>query len=348
MGAAGSAPYLRRFNTRAFKAETSALALVRLCLTPLTLPLLALFACPLLSVYLVVTTLRRWVVDDPVSPGGPGGMIPRVSSRGEQEGLGDGAQQMTPLPIPTPFLPQTPFTSPLISAFDLGGGAGRGGGAGAGKQQAPAAQQQLQQRQQEGLQQRIRSFDAPSSPLQGPVEEEGEEEEEEEGSDEGSSEGAVAEPAAAAAASNKEGAAAAADGWSFSMGGSGSSFSSTSAPPQEEEGEEEENAAAAAAVAAAAATAATADESASPSPSASTTPSGLSDPVSSSTPSSSSSSSSASPLPPAALAMAMGGNAASGQATAERGAALPGGGMGRQQKEKEGRMKPDEGQQQQS
>ena len=38
VGSAGSAPYLRMFNSRSFKAETSALALARLCFTPLMLP----------------------------------------------------------------------------------------------------------------------------------------------------------------------------------------------------------------------------------------------------------------------------------------------------------------------
>lgn len=110
VGAAGGAHYFRVFNSRSFKAETSALALIRLCLTPLTLPLLLFMACPALTLYFVVTTIRRWIFPYPTSPTG----IPRASSR--EHDLGSGS---TPAPIPTPFLPQTPFTSPLIGAFDL-------------------------------------------------------------------------------------------------------------------------------------------------------------------------------------------------------------------------------------
>lgn len=110
IGAAGSAQYFRNFNSRSFKAETSALALIRLCLIPLTLPILAFLACPALTLYFVVTTIRRWIFPYPTSPNG----IPRVTSR--EHDLGSGS---TPAPIPTPFLPQTPFTSPLIGAFDL-------------------------------------------------------------------------------------------------------------------------------------------------------------------------------------------------------------------------------------
>ncbi|KAM3570795.1 hypothetical protein VYU27_007133, partial [Nannochloropsis oceanica] len=150
VGAAGNAQYLRSFNSRKFKAETSFLALARLLLTPLCLPLLLLMACPLMTLYVCVSTVRRWLGEEIVfSPGGrEGGReggIPRVSSRGgdggRKEGLNGGEESVTPLPIPTPFLPQTPFTSPLIGAFELGagreggregGGGGRGGAGGGG------------------------------------------------------------------------------------------------------------------------------------------------------------------------------------------------------------------------
>jgi hypothetical protein len=109
-GAGGpGANYVRTFNSRSYKAEIGALALMRLCLTPLMLPCLLLMAWPAVMLYVCVTTLRRWVLPE------YGPSIPRVSSRE----LNPSSE--TPMAIPTPFMPQTPFTSPLIGAFDMVG-----------------------------------------------------------------------------------------------------------------------------------------------------------------------------------------------------------------------------------
>lgn len=110
----GGSGFVRAFNSKSFKAETSALALIRLCLTPLTLPFLVLLSCPVISLYLFVTTLRNWLFPDP--PLNCTNTMPRVSSRGETNSLGAGETPQAPA---TPFLPQTPFTSPLIGSFDL-------------------------------------------------------------------------------------------------------------------------------------------------------------------------------------------------------------------------------------
>lgn len=110
----GGSGFVRAFNSRSFKAETSALALVRLCLTPLTLPFLVMLSCPVISLYLFVTTLRRWVFPDPTTMASGPNSMPRVSSRETNSGAGE-----TPQAPATPFLPQTPFTSPLIGSFDL-------------------------------------------------------------------------------------------------------------------------------------------------------------------------------------------------------------------------------------
>jgi len=112
---------LRVFNSRTFKAETSTMALVRLCVTALSLPFLLMLAFPAGCLFLWVTLLRN-IITFLFS------LVERAQQgeRGRNDLHHNGTNsttltpELTPMSQPaTPFLPQTPFTSPLIASFDL-------------------------------------------------------------------------------------------------------------------------------------------------------------------------------------------------------------------------------------